>query len=214
MYSVKVLGSLDYKRMFGEEPGFRVTQDDDFDLLCFTGGTDINPAIYKARRHPYTQTPDYGRDDFEVGLFQYAKMRGKPMVGICRGAQLLCALNGGRLFQHVTGHGQSHEATVQFPGMEEETMVVTSSHHQMMDLAGHGDAQVLGWANLLSTTYENGDGALPKSLWPKREIEVAYFPSTRSLAHQPHPEWMTPDAPYRQFFFQTVVAMLEGGLDA
>lgn len=212
-YRVKVLGGMDYQRIFGEQDGFQLTRTDDYDMVCFTGGTDINPNIYHAKRHPYTARSDDGRDQFEVDLFRRCRDQGKPMVGICRGAQLLCALNGGRLFQHVSNHTQSHEAFVQFPGQDVETMVVTSSHHQMMDLAGHRNVQVLGWTNSRSDTYENGEGVIPRGLWPKRDIEVAYFPETKCLAHQPHPEWMTEDAPYRKFFFDTVVALLEDNLN-
>lgn len=214
-WRVKVLGDHSYRSLFADQDGFQVHgTGDDFDLVCFTGGTDVDPDVYGAKRHPYTSDPDTGRDRFEVALYHHCIGRNIPMVGICRGAQLLTVLSGGRLFQHVNNHERSHEAVVQYPGEEgTETMIVTSSHHQMMDLSGHTNVRVLGWSKPLSSTYENGDGVLPKSLWPSRDIEIAYFPLTNALCHQPHPEWMDQAAPYRQFFFDTVVGLLEGNLN-
>ena len=206
MAKVLVLGGGDYTRLFTSE-GYQVETDDfsdDIDLVCFTGGTDINPRIYGSRASKYTGHPDYRRDEREVDIFRKAWRQGIPMVGICRGAQLLCAQSGGQLFQHVNNHSGAHKMTTAFG----DEMVVTSSHHQMMDISplkGRNDALkpvVLGWATERKSTYwYDGDG---EAKGPDKELEVVYFPETRSLAHQPHPEWMKPDSPYRQFFFKTM----------
>lgn len=195
MIKVKVLGGGDYKRLFEEEDGFEV-DNDQFDLVCFTGGTDINPNIYNHKRHPLTSPSDTYRDENEVYLFDFCTYHGIPMVGICRGAQLLCALSGGSLYQHVENHGRSHSIQTDIG-----EMVVTSSHHQMMNISSVENVKVLGYTDPLSYTYETGDG--PQEA-PERDIEVAYFPSTRALAHQPHPEWMNINSPYRRFFFKTI----------
>ena len=204
--------------MFGEEPGFHLTRGNDFDLVCFTGGTDVNPAMYGQNRHPYTHSPDIGRDQFEQDLYRNCQKRDIPMVGICRGAQFLTVMNGGKLFQHVNFHNTSHDALVRLPardGEEEEqaeSMVVTSSHHQMMDLRGVKNVDIIGWCPRRSDTYETGEGIQRKENWPEFDVEIAYFRRTRSLCHQPHPEWMSKDAPYRKFFFTTVREMMEGKL--
>ncbi len=196
MIKVLVLGSGSYRKIFEEEEGYEITDGDDFDLVCFTGGTDISPSIYGAEYHPRTMGSDRERDQREVDLYRYCKRRDIPMVGICRGAQLLCALSGGRLYQHVTKHGESHQ--IHTP---EGEMVVTSSHHQMMDVSLVKAVEVLGWAIPRSTTYETDSGP---QVAPKRDIEVCYFPETKALCHQPHPEWMDMQAPYRRFFFNTI----------
>lgn len=196
MIRVKVLGGGDYIRMFDQEDGYEVVEDDSFNLVCFTGGTDISPAIYGEQYHPYTMASDRKRDQREVDLYRYCQKRGIPMVGICRGAQLLCALSGGKLYQHVDNHNESH--LIHTP---EGEMVATSSHHQMMDVSAVKTAEIIGWAEPRSSSYHRAKGTVEA---PKKDIEVVYFPRTRSLAHQPHPEWMDTDAPYRQFFFKTI----------
>lgn len=195
MKSVLVLGGGDYCRLF-EEEGYEVVDDGPVDLVCFTGGTDINPSIYGDRVHRYTSRSDTRRDKDEVELFHRCRKRGIPMVGICRGAQLLCALSGGRLYQHVDGHNEHH--MINTPAGD---MVVTSSHHQMMDVSRVKNVDILGWAEPISSTYETGEGPQKP---PRKDIEVAFFPDTMCLAHQPHPEWMDIQSPYRRFFFNTI----------
>lgn len=201
MTKVLVLGGGSYRSLFEEEEGYEVSDDLDFDMVCFTGGTDINPDIYGDRVHRFTSRSDTQRDQHEVTIFHHCKKHGIPMVGICRGAQLLCALSGGKLYQHVTRHGESHQIVT-----PEGEMVVTSSHHQMMDVSRVRNVEVIGYASPRSTTYETGDGPQPH---PKKDIEVAFFPETKALCHQPHPEWMDTQAPYRRFFFKTVKLYLQ-----
>lgn len=207
MTRVKVLGRGDYIRLFEQEDGYEVVEGDSYDLLCFTGGIDIGPELYHADRNRFTSVGDRARDTREVVQYRSCVKRGIPMVGICRGAQLLCALNGGYLFQHVNNHTTAHEMKTLTHG----TMVVTSSHHQMMDLAGI-DArqyQLLGWSDNRGDYYYHEDSARPSKPNPK-DAEVAVFPKTKSLAHQAHPEWMDHQAPYRRYFFDTVSDLMEG----
>lgn len=197
MINVHVEGGGDYIRLFEEEKGFTVDKTKPFQLVCFTGGVDINSSIYGSRSNPKTMRPSSSRDNHELGLIEYCKTRNIPMVGICRGAQLLCAVSGGKLFQHVDRHGYSHDIET----TDEGPMVVTSSHHQMMDPREIKDALVLGHTENRSTGYEYDRGFTDP---PPVDYEVVYFPSIRGLAHQPHPEWMDVSAPYRRYFFNTI----------
>ena len=54
------------------------------DLVCFTGGADVSPALYNHPTHPTTYF-DQGRDAQEMAIFEAATKKGTPMVGICRG---------------------------------------------------------------------------------------------------------------------------------
>ena len=186
----------EYEEMF-QEHGFEVMDWDsdsfeEADLLCFTGGTDIDSRIYNEDPHYATDLPDIGRDGAEVFAFNRALELGIPMVGICRGSQLLYALNGGKLNQDIRGHLGSHEALVWVDPNEEATeMVVTSSHHQQMKY----DATLEGAVYLGQALGFDSEDA---------HLEVVLFPETKCLCHQPHPEWMEKDAPYRQYFFETV----------
>jgi len=156
--------------------------EDRKDLLVLHGGTDIDPSIYKHPRLPETQMANKARDVQEMYLVKQAIKDKKPILGICRGAQLLCALNGGSLWQHATGHHRAHSITI-YDGSEID--YATSCHHQIMNLDGTKH-ELLAW-----------DSRPTKVLTLKREViilekspEVAYFPETNSLAVQPHPEWM------------------------
>lgn len=117
------------------------------DLLIFTGGEDVNPYLYGETPHAKTHfNPE--RDAQEAQVWRMAKERGIPCLGICRGSQFLNVMNKGRLVQHVTNHTTDHDMRTSCG----HTIHVTSTHHQMMD-PGEG-AELLGWADGLSTSYE------------------------------------------------------------
>lgn len=80
---------------------------DGLDGLVITGGKDIDPARYGQRRHPATDQPGPARDMWEFALLSEALNRKLPVLGICRGAQVLNVALGGTLHQHlpdVIGH--------------------------------------------------------------------------------------------------------------
>jgi gamma-glutamyl-gamma-aminobutyrate hydrolase PuuD len=76
-------------------------------LLVLEGGADINPAIYaQQNRHSYV---NLRRDAWEVYLYTLAKEYDVPMLGICRGHQLIAAMEGGTLYQDIgIEHGADH----------------------------------------------------------------------------------------------------------
>lgn len=166
------------------------------DLIVFTGGEDVNPALYGDSKHKWTSLPNTQRDAVEQEFFDLAVKNGIPMVGICRGAQFLNVMNGGRLVQHVTNHGRPHSVVTD----QGETFQVTSTHHQMMMLTPGMSYKLLAWANGISSTYEVG----PEDKKPHLrmgdggkviEPECVLFPDTMSLAFQWHPEYMEKHSP-------------------
>ena len=164
---VLISGETGYQNLFlelgYEVTNFLPTSDGDFDLLCLTGGTDISPSLYYQKQNFYTQSPNIARDSFEIDLYNTCVRNGIPIVGICRGAQLLCALNGGKLFQHVNNHHHPHLIKLN-DGRE---IMVSSDHHQMMDLRDLSDIHdyiLLGWADHLSSFYMNEETYILKKL--------------------------------------------------
>lgn len=80
---------------------------DCLDGLLLTGGKDIDPAAYGQKPHPATDDPVCQRDAWEFTLLRAALKRRLPVLGICRGAQVLNVALGGTLHQHlpdVVGH--------------------------------------------------------------------------------------------------------------
>lgn len=148
-------------------------QMDSCDLLVFTGGADVDPSLYGAIKHSLTHS-DMQRDVIERDWFKAAKERGIPMVGICRGGQFLNVMSGGKMAQHVVGHATGNDHLVYVPHLDKEVMC-SSTHHQMM-LPDTAAANVLGYAEIL---LEDG---IP-------DTEIVYYPHTRSLCFQPHPEF-------------------------
>lgn len=81
---------------------------DGLDGLVLTGGRDVDPSTYGHAPHPKTDEPARDRDAFELALVRRALHRRLPVLGICRGAQVLNVALGGTLHQHlpdVVGHG-------------------------------------------------------------------------------------------------------------
>ena len=153
------------------------------DILVFEGGVDIDPALYGEKPHPQTQYANKKRDATEIAAFEAARRKGLPMIGICRGAQLFTAILGGKLIQHVHGHLQDHEITVDDPNDAfTQNYLVTSCHHQMM--VPPKEHVLIGWSNAVSSPTA------------KLEPEVVYYPQAKALAIQSHPEWMNINDPF------------------
>ena len=74
---------------------------DILDGLLFVGGADLDPAFYDARPHPETTLTRPDRDEHESRLFLAALEEQLPVLGVCRGAQLMTAALGGTLHQHL-----------------------------------------------------------------------------------------------------------------
>ncbi|MGZ3587996.1 MAG: gamma-glutamyl-gamma-aminobutyrate hydrolase family protein [Candidatus Limnocylindrales bacterium] len=72
--------------------------------LLLTGGADVDPARYGAPAEGSRDTQP-GRDALEAAAFGAARERGVPILGICRGFQAINVFMGGRLVQHLEGHG-------------------------------------------------------------------------------------------------------------
>lgn len=155
-------------------------------ILLLPGGADISPTIYNRELHPRSGALETlsQRDVDEINLIEQAVKLGMPIIGICRGAQLLCAIDGGVLVQHILNHTSGdHLVTDLTTGEQFKT---TSCHHQMMVPSTKSGAQILAIANE-STVGEAPNG---KQFPIKRVPEVVYFPKIKGIGIQGHPEWM------------------------
>lgn len=71
------------------------------DGVLFTGGEDIDPPHYGEGRHPALGPTDLARDDFELALFELAWRAHLPILGVCRGMQIMNVARGGTLYQDL-----------------------------------------------------------------------------------------------------------------
>ncbi len=82
---------------------------DTFDGFIFCGGGDIDPRYYREEKSTDIKNVCFKRDEFEAALFSSVYAQGKPILGICRGMQIINVFLGGSLFQHIEGHLQASE---------------------------------------------------------------------------------------------------------
>jgi len=162
------------------------------DGLILTGGGDIDPAAYGAAAHPRTGRVSAERDRAELELLAAALDAGLPVLGICRGLQLLNVARGGTLHQHLADLEQatdpahtpqpgvfgSHQVRVAAGSMlagilqADQAFAVPTAHHQAIDRLGTG----------LTATAWAADGIIEAAELTDRE----HHPFV--LAVQWHPE--------------------------
>lgn len=85
------------------EPGERAEALATMDGLLISGGADLDPARY-GRPTQGSTSVEPGRDALEAEAWAIAQGRGVPVLGLCRGFQVINAFSGGTLLQHVDGH--------------------------------------------------------------------------------------------------------------
>jgi putative glutamine amidotransferase len=158
----------------------------DADLVVFTGGTDINSKLYDRKPNSNNDLPDDLRDSVEKEAFSEALSLGKPMVGICRGSQFLCAMAGGILVQH-----QQHPSSHYVVTSDGRSVHVSSDHHQRQYpfVLPPDEFIVKSWANRLSPFSLGEDG---DDMSGQVEVEDVYYPKIKALGIQSHPEWLYP----------------------
>lgn len=176
-------GSFGYNKLF-ERLGHKLVADvASAELVVFTGGEDVSPHLYGDHKH-YQTGNNPKRDASEQLLFEDALDRKLPMVGICRGGQFLNVMSGGRMYQHVDKHVGPHEITDVLTG---ETVLVSSTHHQMMKPSEKG---LLVASSYLGGAREWFDQQVMRKDMSEQDIEVVFYPHTRCLCFQPHPEFV------------------------
>lgn len=159
-------------------PDERLIEDPDealdmIDGLMLAGGADIDPSAYGAERHAQTVETVPERDRFEIALVRAAIERDMPVLGICRGMQLINVAYGGTLLQHLPerfGHHEHLRVAGTFDGADHDVDLIEGSlaaraagetrhatkshHHQGVDRLGEG----------LSITGSSAMDGLPEAI--------------------------------------------------
>jgi putative glutamine amidotransferase len=183
-------------------PGTRSLPD--VDGLLLPGGWDVDPSFYGEARHAKVGETDPELDATELALFQQAREKHIPVLGICRGQQVINVAMGGSLIQHlddhdVRGHGRAHLAhAVEVDPASElgraaggQTIQVNSFHHQAVRELAPG----------LQQTARGEDGT----------VEGVESEDGLVVAVQCHPEELTAELPWARNLFARFVARAGGG---
>jgi putative glutamine amidotransferase len=163
---------------------------DGLDGLVITGGRDVDPGTYGQAPHPTTDRPADDRDAWEFALLRGALARRLPVLGICRGAQVLNVVLGGTLHQHlpdVVGHTRHQAGNAVFTtssikavsgtrlaGLVGESTEAQCYHHQAIATLGR---------DLVVSAWDSVDGVIEAV-----EIDPAAHPDSWVVAVQWHPE--------------------------
>jgi putative glutamine amidotransferase len=182
-------------------PGTRALPD--VDGLLLPGGWDVDPSFYGERRDEKLGETDPELDETELALFGQAREREIPVLGICRGQQVINVAMGGSLVQHLEGHevrslGRRHLAhTIDVdPTSElgqaagEHKVRVNSLHHQAIKRLAEGLQQSASGEDGTVEGVESDDGLI--------------------VAVQCHPEELTTDLPWARNLFERFVARARG----
>jgi|SRR5829696_1432978 len=188
-------------------PDRRATEDpaellDRLDALVLGGGADIDAETQGVEAHPETVGTNPDRDNFEIALARAALERGVPLLGVCRGMQILNVACGGTLDQHLPerlGHERhrpmpgtwaEHDVRIE-PGSlaaraaGTEQLTVKSHHHQGVDVVPDSLAAT-AWATDDETVeaLESADGQFALGvLWhPEEDANDRVIPTLVSTA--------------------------------
>ncbi|HET7468142.1 MAG TPA: gamma-glutamyl-gamma-aminobutyrate hydrolase family protein [Gemmatimonadales bacterium] len=183
-------------------PSYAARAMDGLDGLLLSGGEDIHPALYGAELSPHCYPPSRERDLFELALFAAARQRELPVLGICRGIQLVNVGMGGTLYQHLPTERPSeiaHDAgsardarthgvrlaagsrAAQALGATE--LRVNSFHHQAVDRLAPG-LVATGWSDdgVIEAAEGPGDGPwLLTVQWHPEEMHAEVKAPERGL---------------------------------
>ncbi len=187
------------------------------DGLLLTGGVDIDPYLFGARPHRDLGTVDRRRDAFELALYRAFRALGKPILGICRGIQLVNVAHGGSLHQHLPAVPDTDQhvqkdvtgAPLQRVAITPDSRLanafgstdvfVNSFHHQAVDRVGEG----------LQVTARCEDGIVEAL-----EIDEGAHGDAFMVAVQWHPEMCWDTHPEHHTPFRMLVEACRARADA
>jgi putative glutamine amidotransferase len=182
------------------------------DGVLFTGGGDIDPALYGGVPHATVHEIDPDRDQMEIHLVRRAVERGGPFLGICRGLQVINVALGGSLYTHIQDQHPNALKHDFFPGHPRNFLAHPIKVDEGTTLAGILDQPVVQ----VNSLHHQGIHRLAPSLTPSayapdgltEAIELRSHPF--GLAVQWHPEWLQDQDEMRALFEAFVQASANG----
>ena len=169
------------------------------DGLLFSGGGDIDPSVYKGAPHPTIYNVDAKRDRYELALAKRALGTNIPMLGICRGLEILVVASGGSLVSHVPdefGEATKHRAHQSLP-TEHSVQIACSS--RLAKLMGTTEATIVSWHHQAASTVPLGWRVTAQA--PDGVIEaLEHEHHPWAIALQWHPELAINDTASQRIF--------------
>lgn len=189
-YAIKQHGGSVKQLIAGDDPS-----NTEIDGLLLPGGGDIDPELYGEEQHYKTKYVNRERDEFEISLFNHALENDIPVLGICRGIQIMNVALGGSLYQDIgelypkpaEWHEKDSDHKDSWQDIEiisdcklieivgKATDITNSAHHQAIKNIGEG---------LVVTSRSIEDGIIEAMEYPTKPFVVAV---------QYHPERMGKD---------------------
>ncbi len=182
VYDCFGVGSLFKKRGFEVISWDTKTRNSDFDILVFTGGSDIDSMLYNEKP---VHCGGFNKARESNEQLAWSMSYGKFKVGICRGGQFLNVKAGGKLWQDVDNHSGTHPVVDVRNG---KIYPVSSAHHLMM--IPPPQHEVIATAKR-ATTFKSEKKILKRgaSGAPEEDIEAIWIRNFKSLCFQWHPEF-------------------------
>jgi putative glutamine amidotransferase len=183
------------------------------DGLLLPGGDDVAPELYGQDRHPTVEGVDSRRDDMEITLARWAVQDDLPVLGICRGIQVLAVATGGTLYQDLPSDWESHLShDVRDFGRDHLCHSVTVLPDTMLCFAiGCTQSRVNSFHH--QAVRDVPPGFIVSARSEDGVIEAIESPQKRfALGVQSHPEgiWKTTAPEYRQLFASFIDAARNG----
>jgi len=174
-------------QMFVRAHCWKADTPDEADLVIFGGGADVSPHLYGEEIMKDTHCSP-SRDEEDIALYSECLEKGIAMFGICRGAQFLHVMNGGKLYQHVDKHTGDHRI---WDNMKSYTLPkVSSVHHQscipnlpkmkIVASVAHSENR---WVN----NFVNAGAATV--VGNNEDVEAFWYDDTAFFGVQGHPEY-------------------------
>lgn len=183
-----------FANMFARAKCYRAETPSQADVVVFTGGPDVDPALYGEKPH-VSYRGNKQRDTEDTTVYIECLEKGIPMFGVCRGAQFLHVANGGKLYQDIDGHHGDHGMFLlpgaQTPGKKPKIDKVSSVHHQACIENRDGGMEILAVAGRSNERVLSPD--VPIEIGKKMDVEAFFYRETLCLGVQGHPEYRNYD---------------------
>lgn len=183
------------------------------DAVLLTGGADIDPQFYREYPAAGLGRVSLRRDASEMGLFDCAMEMGLPVLGICRGLQVINVAFGGSLYQDMPSQMGAEFA------VHQQTEPTSRPVHDVAFTPGSVAEALFGCRFAAANSHHHqcvrtvGDGLTVSGTTVDGVVEALEYPEKGILAVQFHPERMTEDSPGMAAFFVNWINKIRDGIN-